>query len=431
MLSFPSVRNRLNTIYYGWRVVAACSFLAIFAGSIFSSGFSVFFLPLQQELHLSRTGVSMMFALGRGQAGLGGPLVGWLVDRWDPRPLVVVGGLMAGVGLIILSGLHSYWAILLVYVGLITVGNSAGFGQTFLGVVNRWFTRSRGVAMTLVTTAYAIGGAALVPLLSQGVLTLGWRRVALYAGIFVSVVVIPGAFYIRRSPESMGIALEETGRRNPGPSGRNVANTKTQDYTVREALRTPVYWFLLSASALRIAVTGAIMVHIIPIMVWKGASPQTGANLAALFFLLSIPLRLIMGLSSTRYPTQLLLAGGMLTGAVGVMALTFLSGVWVLYFFALSLAILEGASTLNWLIVGNFFGRTDFATLVGIISIFYSGGQLVSPIYLGWVFDRTQSYTIALVPLGALYVVSAILFAISQPPQVFQETTQATQGRRQ
>ena len=183
-------------------------------------------------------------------------------------------------------------------------------------------------------------------MLSRGVEALGWREVMLYTGIFVVVVVIPvSPSSSGSSPESMGIDLAEVGRgggtdirvrRRPSHRGR--------DYTVREALHTPTYWFILLASAFRISVTSGILVHAIPIMVWKGTSEQAGADLMALLFFVSIPARLLIGFSGLRLPGQGVLGVGMAVGAVSLMVLVIVPGTWIIFPFVAGLAILEGAA---------------------------------------------------------------------------------------
>ena len=419
LASITGLRHRFIGIYPGWWVVAACCFLALFPGAIFSYGFPVFYIPIRDELMLTDTQVSLIFALSRGEAGIGGPIVGWMVDKFDSRPIVLVFGLMAGVGLIFLSGVEGYWVFVLVYVGIVSVGNNSGFGQTFLAVVNRWFVRRRAVGMTIVITAYTIGGAMLIPVLSRGVEALGWRDVMLYTGIFVAVVVVPFALMIRRSPESMGINLADVGEATGGESSppTSSAQASGRDFTVAEALRTPAYWFILVASALRISVTSGVLVHAIPIMVWKGTSEQTGADVMALLFFVSIPARLLIGMSGMKLPGQGVLAVGMGTGAVSLLALNLVPNLWVVFPFIAGMAVLEGASVLNWVLVGNIFGRRSFATLTGIISVFYSAGMMLSPLFLGWMVDRTGGYTESLLILTVLYGASALLFAIARAPR--------------
>ena len=417
MAALAGLRQRIDGIYPGWWVLGACCFLALFPGAIFSYGFPVFYIPIREELMLTDTQVSLIFALSRGEAGIGGPVVGWMIDKFDSRPIVLVFGLMAGVGLLFLSGVESYWIFVLVYVGIVSVGNNSGFGQTFLAVANRWFVRRRAVGMTLVITCYTAGGAMLVPVLSRGVDAMGWRDVMLYTGIFVCVVVIPFSLFIRRSPESMGIDLAEAGEAAEQTATTSSTQSSTHDFTVGEALRTPTYWFILLASAFRISVTSAILVHAIPIMVWKGTSEQTGADMLALLLFVSIPTRLLIGFSGLRLPGEGVLGVGMAVGAVSLLAFVLVPGTWIILPFVAGLAILEGAAVLNWVLVGNLFGRRNFATLTGIISVFYSAGMMLSPLFLGWMVDRTGSYKESLLVLTVLYAASAVLFVLARRPR--------------
>ena len=136
----------------------------------------------------------------------------------------------------------------------------------------------------------------------------------------------------------------------------------------------------------------------------------------SLMFLLSIPLRLGAGLLGDRFPLQPLMFGGMVSAAMAVLAMLLIEGNWGIYLFILLMALEQGGSTLNWVALGNFFGRAHFGTLMGIISTCFNVGMLASPIYAGWVFDRTHSYTWVLLTFLPLYLASAVLFLVVRKP---------------
>lgn len=312
------------------------------------------------------------------------------------------------------SLLERWWRFSLTYLRLVALGMTfaflmAGLTEAFLFPPEsrpRWGRRGlKGSLQGL-----------LVPVVSRGVAALGWREVILYTGIFVAVVVIPLSLLIRRSPESVGINLAESVEAAAPPPSCSAAPPSRRDYSVREALRTPAYWLILLASALRISVTSGILVHGIPIMVWKGASEQAGADFVGLLFFVSIPARFLLGMSGVRLPGRWILAAGMAVGAASVLALDYVPGLWVVYPFVVGIAILEGAAVQNWVVVGDYFGRRNFATLTGVISVFYSAGMMLSPLFLGWLFDRTGGYTLALLTLALLYAASALLFAAARAP---------------
>lgn len=417
--SLSTVAKLKETLAYpGWKVVGACSFLAIFCGSIFVYGFPVFFLHIQRDLELSSASTSLIFALSRGEAGIAGPITGWIVDKFDSRPIIIFGGLMVGVGLVILSVVHTYWIFLAVFIGMVAVGNNTSFGQAFLAVINRWFIKRKAVAMTLVITSYTIGGAFMVPLLSRGVEALGWRTVLLYTGIFVVALSIPTSFFIKRSPESVGIDINQSPEAPDRPvSAANSA--RESDFGVKEAVKTTTFWLMLTGSSLRISVTSGLLVHAIPIMAWKGLSEQSGADIVALLFFIAIPARLFFGLYNSGLQTRYVLSMGMAFGTLGLFILVFVDSGWSVYAFVAGIAMLEGATTLNWVLMGQYYGRRNFATIIGIITAVYSVGMLASPLFLGWIFDHTGTYRVGLIVFIFMYAISSVLFFFSsRPPPV-------------
>ena len=97
--------------------------------------------------------------------------------------------------------------------------------------------------------------------------------------------------------------------------------------------------------------------------------------------------------------------------------------------FVLLMAIEQGGSTLNWVALGNFFGRNSFATLMGVMSTAMNLGMLISPIYAGIVFDRTGSYSLVLVSFLPVYLISAVFFLIVRKPNAPVLSPAAAYGR--
>ena len=138
----------------------------------------------------------------------------------------------------------------------------------------------------------------------------------------------------------------------------------------------------------------------------------------SLMFLLSIPLRLGAGILGDRFPLQPLMFGGMVSAAMAVLAMLLIEGNGGIYLFIILMALEQGGSTLNWVALGNFFGRDNFGTLMGIISTCFKVGMLASPIYAGWLFDRTGSYTWVLFTFLPMYLLSAVLFLVVKKPAI-------------
>jgi MFS transporter, OFA family, oxalate/formate antiporter len=99
--------------------------------------------------------------MARAEGGMGGPLVGWVVDKFGSRPVILFGGLTAGIGLMLLSRADSYWELVLLFAGVVSIGKTAGLGQTLMAAVNQWFIRRKALAMAILGTSFTAGGAVL------------------------------------------------------------------------------------------------------------------------------------------------------------------------------------------------------------------------------------------------------------------------------
>ena len=422
--------------YYGWWVLGSTSVLGAIADGILLHSYAVFFRPIRRDLGISSTEASVVFSLSRAQAVVSGPIAGSAIDRLGAGPVIMVGGLVAGLGFVLLHWVDSYLVLALVYVGLVSVGKSSGLFQALVGAVNTWFIGRRPLAMSVLETGFAAGPALILPLITLGVHSIGWRDVMLYSGVFVALTTVPLAMVVRRSPESMGIEPEGLGKavtRGQAKDANPGSATGAVDLSVREALRTSSFWMLLTATVLKMALTVAITVHAVEIAVWKGMDEKTGGFMLALIFFLAIPARLAVGMVGLRFPFQPLLIVGSVAAGLSLLSLLLLDGNLAVYLFVIFMAVLRGTAPLQWVAMGEFFGRRSFSSLLGILQIFTSVFTLVSPIYAGWVFDTTDSYTLVLVTFIPLYALGALFYLAMRKPNLARSEGDAisSEGREQ
>jgi len=415
-----SLSQSPGRIFYGWWIVAIGCVQDAVKGGLFNTGFTLYFLPVLTELNLSRAATSLPFSLSRLEAALGAPFVGYLIDRFDVRVMLVAGTLLAGLGLILLSLTHSYLLFLLVFIGPLSFGFQAGFNQATLAVVAHWFRRKRGLAMAIVQTGQAIGGVLIFPLVALAVLKLGWRTAAVLSGLAV-LTLLPLVLFIRRSPESMGLLPD--GDRSPAqgqhasPSGLTPPLDDTREFTTREALRTPTFWLLAAFHGLRNVPYAGVTVHLVPLLVWKGLDEPAAAFYVGLTALATVVSRPLTGWLGDRQSKQMIGAVGVLLGAAGLAVLAYGDGAWwALVLFAVLFSFGDGVNSVTWALVGDVFGRAHFATIRGWISMFQSFASMPAAVFTGWVYDQTQSYTYALIVFIVCYGLSGlVLWLIPRP----------------
>ncbi len=414
--------SKLSGLFYGWWMIAAGCGIRILGGGFHLYGFAVFFLPITRDLGLSRAATSLAFSLARAEGAIEGPLAGYLIDRFGPRPMILAGVVLSGIGYMLLATVNSYVSFLVVYLGVISLAFSAGFMHSPMVLANTWFIRRRSLAMTLISASIGLGGTLITPLLAFAVHTWGWRQGAFFAGLFLMLVGIPLGFFVKRSPESMGLLPDGVAspqarpRESSHPSSPSPNIYEEASFTVWQAMKTSAFWMIVSATIARVAMFNSITVHFIPLMVSKGVSEQRAAALLATMALMSLPSHLLVGWVADYVNKPRLMAGCMVLGALSLLVLTYGGGEWSLWTFVLLFTLVEAIFPVGWATVGDFYGRKHFATIRGTMSLFYLWGPAVGPVITGAVYDRYESYDPMMSTFIALSLISGVLYALLVKP---------------
>ena len=401
-------------LFYGWRMVAASAALRVLGSGLHSFGFTIFFLPLSQDLNLSRTATSFAFSLARAEGAIEGPVVGHILDRYGPRPVMLTAVLLMGVGYLLLATVDSYAMFLVVYLGMISLAHSGGFMHAPMTLTNSWFIRQRARAITISSASFSAGGVLIAPVLSAIVLTWGWRWGAVFSGIMFLLLGVPLCLTIRRSPESMGLLPDgDSPTVTPAkPLKQESAprSLKDMEVTAGEAFRSFTFWTLVFGNAIRNMAYHGISTHFVPMMVWKGASQTQAAFLLSSYALLGLIATLGLGWFADRVNKPRLVSTILFIAAAGMLLPLFGSSLWVLWLFTMLFTCVEATYAVGWAVVGDFFGRKHFAKIRGYMSFFYMWGGVAGPVIAGAIFDRWQTYEPLLWGLIGLFSLAGITF---------------------
>ena len=406
------VDNESNS-FHGWRFAFIGAILNCLLSGFYGRGFAVYFLELARDLRLSHTSTSLVFGLSALEGGVQSPITGLLIDKWGPRRMMVLGALLAGIGFILLPLAKNFGSFLAIFLGVVSLGSNLGFHNGSSAIVTRWFVRNRGMAFGIISMGIAVGGSVLTPIVAYLVINHGWRLTSIVSGVVLLIVGVPLACLIRNSPEEIG-QLPDGDHKN---GSNNIPLIAEISFRVKEALITWEYWLLALGITLRIAAGSCVIVHIVPLMVWKGLGEGTGAIVIATGSIAAIGTRFVMGWIGDRWYKDKLVAISMLVGSASLIFLLISPGkIEFMVFFGIILSITEGAAGLTWAMIGDYFGRNSFATLRGFINSFVSRGALAMPVAAGWVFDSTSSYYWVLVFCSGLYVLAAFVFVALPKP---------------
>ncbi|HYB90202.1 MAG TPA: MFS transporter, partial [Candidatus Binataceae bacterium] len=150
----------MNKNRQAWIIVGALFAMWFFVWGGGLNTTAVFFPALLKSFGWSRARLSAGIAAGAVCAGLVGPVVGWLLDRFDARNVMVAGVAMIGFGYFGISRTHAFEQFLIMNL-IVGAGFSAATGIPTSVVIANWFTARRGLAMGIAFAGASIGGAAM------------------------------------------------------------------------------------------------------------------------------------------------------------------------------------------------------------------------------------------------------------------------------
>ncbi len=430
MTSIVANLRHPSQIFYGWRMLGIISIMQALNNGFFSKGAALFLVPVETSLGLNRATSALIFSLARSEGAVGGPFTGYLVDRFGTQKFLMIGTVMTGVGFLIFASSHSLWTFATAYLVFISFGATMAFQQANSATVNRWFSRYRVRAISVTEASGNLGSTFLVPIIGVIIALHSWHLAAILAAITYLGVILPMSFFLKESPEGMGLlpdgatpeqVAEARKSANEGKSAKArklLRYYDTVDFTVRETLRTTSYWFLLLGTMFRQVAKSAIQVHFVAILVWKGTDVATAGLIYAFWLGMNVPAKLFFGFVGDRASKQVVLGGGMVMYAVSLAMLWKGQSLWMLLLSSVLGGLSEGITPVNWGAIGDYYGRSHYATLRGIINLSHSWALVLVPFAAGWWFDHYGNYVMTIVVSIITSFISAALYVLMRRPKV-------------
>ncbi|TQK05433.1 oxalate/formate MFS antiporter [Herbaspirillum sp. SJZ107] len=196
-------------------------------------GWTLFVNPLSEAHGWSKAAIQVAFTIFILTETWLVPIEGWAVDKWGPRPVVLFGGLLCGIGWV-MNSFASTLFVLYVAAAISGIGAGAVYG-TCVGSALKWFPDRRGLAAGLTAAGFGAGSAATIIPISKMIESSGYADTFLYFGIGQGLVVILLALMMARPPHQ---GAASTKKKNP-----HVLQT-TANFTPSQIVRTPVFWVM-------------------------------------------------------------------------------------------------------------------------------------------------------------------------------------------
>lgn len=393
--------------HYAWIILIAVALIRGFsAGGINSAG-GLFLKPVSDEIGVGIGQLSLYLSVSSFIMMIWLPIGGKIVNKYSAKRIGIIGAILQAGSFIAFGFMDSVWAW---YILAIPNAMGATLLVNILGpvLINRWFAKSKGLAIGIMMSVVGLLGAILQPITTNLIANSGWRNTYMTIGILVLVVVVIVSLLLLKShPKGQAYGMDE--------KSKKIQNGQSNNIGVSASIAkksSPFYLLIL----FMVALTGFAVFtqHITTYGLELGYSIQTVGMALSLSMIGAAIGSLIIGILSDKIgvvPTSVIMIG------IGIVAVVlFLIGANSLIVFALATFLHGLASSaigvLAPLLTGTFFGSKDYEKLYSNIMV---GSPLASIVLLpayGFIYDMFGGYTIVFILLLVMMVIALISLLI-------------------
>lgn len=421
--------------YYGWIVVGASSTVVFARMAPAITTLTVLIFPMSQQLGWSRTLIAGSVSAGAIASLVLSPVVGWAIDRYGARPVLVVS--VAGLGLAMVS---LAWATvpftfyLAFAAGRVVFHTSAPIGAST--VAARWFIRKRGRAIGIIFLFGAIGGIVFTMVASLVVESHGLRATWIAIGLVVLVFsVAPSLLLVAERPEDIGLlpdgvepdlampSTEDQRAVRPGFSGEQAAvitqvrRDDDDSWTLREAVGTRTFWVLVSMGFTSFFVHTSIGVHMGAYFRDIGLGAISAALAVSLSWTVSAVFSVTWGWVTDRIEVRYAYSGMFLVQAGSTLYLILASGTLGVFLAAGFFGIVSaGFNVVPSVMYANYFGRSSLGRIRGLGEAGVLLGQGTGPVIAGILFEIQGGYSMIFWVFVALSLTCSLVVLKAKAP---------------
>ena len=211
-------------------IVLLGSHTMIFVGSGSLFLIAVTLKDLATEFGWPREVPSLAFSLQFIGGGLGGILMGYLLDRLGAVVLPVVATFAVVSGSILTTLVDAQWQLFAVYLILFGFLGQGSLYAPLMANISKWYERRRGMAVGIVASGQSLAGIVWPPIFGVAVTEVGWRYGFIGFGLIAAAVMLPMCLiFIRKPPDTETLQAAEApeGSDSKGRPRRGARHSET------------------------------------------------------------------------------------------------------------------------------------------------------------------------------------------------------------
>ncbi|KAM9817614.1 monocarboxylate transporter 4 [Neosynchiropus ocellatus] len=396
---------------WGWAVLFGCFVITGFSYA-FPKAVSVFFKELIREFNVGYSDTAWISSILLAMLYGTGPLCSVLVNKFGCRPVMMVGGLFASLGMILAS-----FATKIIYIYL-CVGVITGLGlalnfQPSLIMLNRYFSEKRPLANGLAAAGSPVALCCLSPLGQVLQYQYGWRGGFLILGGILLNCCACGALMRpllppKKKPHELEGGEPAVEEEKPRPK------RKLLDFTVFKDRGFLVYTVAASVMVLGLFVPPVFVVNYAKGLGYEDTKSALLLTILGFVDMFARPLcGVIAGMKWVRPRSVYFFSFAMIfngiTDLIGSQASDYGGLVVFCIFFGMSYGMV---GALQFEVLMAIVGTEKFSSAIGLVLLMEAIAVLVGPPGAGRLLDYTHQYKYVFILAGCEVTLSAILLAL-------------------
>lgn len=376
---------------FRWIVLTLGVLLMLCSGLVFA--WSIFSLPIEQDLGLTRQQTSLIFPLSLSISIGGQILSGILQNRFSIKLNLILAGTLSVAGFILSSFAKG---ILTLYIGYgVLVGLAIGIiFNTVLSTVTLFFLEKSSSVTGLLLMSFGLGTMVLGMVANKVIILSGWRTSFRIFAVIYGIILFTGSLVLYK----------------PTIASTTVAGSGIPP---KEVVKDKTYWlFFIWLTVLSLApmiVTG----HAALAMVDTGANMEKAALSVSIIAIANTVSRFIMGANFERWGQKATQAGMVVAGFAGsafcLLGYSFSSFAIMITGYIILGAITGGAAVFTSIFIQKNYGQKYYGLNLGITNIHLVIASFVGSGLAGAVKTKTGSYTLVFLSTVIISIVSALL----------------------
>ena len=369
--------------------------------------FGVFFKPILNEFGWTRAETSGPYSLSMIIYGVLCIVAGRLSDRFGPRLVVTLSGLIAGAGYLLMSQISALWQ-LYIFFGIMAAAGTSTY-VPLASTLTRWFGKRRGLVNGIAVSGVGLGIAILPPIATNLITSYGWRTALLIVGGALLASIMIMAQFLRSEPDK--------GEPTKADNGKVESKSPPSDegFTMQKAIRTRQLWIICIPFFFSGFFFQSAMVHIVPHVTDLGISAITSASVMTVIGVIGTTGRISMGFISDRIGNKAMLIISFALVSVSFWELLIAKELWMLYLFAVLFGFFSGIGVLVSPVAAEYFGLKSLGVISGIVTFAWAIGGAIGPTAAGNIFDVSNSYFTAFTLSAILSLIAVIILLQLKP----------------